>query len=146
MDAKQLENLFGEFLLALGLHRPEQMLLGISISLSEGFALMVLNAGAPLSQQALAEQLHLDKSTVSRLVKSLEQKGWVKRVRDLNDTRVFQVHLSKDGQETASCLVKEMTQRHERLLAELKPDEQAALAYGLSALIRAFHTIGEKAT
>jgi DNA-binding MarR family transcriptional regulator len=120
------------------------MLLGISISLSEGFALMALATAAPMSQQALAEQLHLDKSTVSRLVKSLEKKGWIKRVRDLNDTRVFQVHLSKEGRETAARLLKEMTQRHERLLAELKPDEQEALAYGLSAIIRAFQTIEEK--
>jgi DNA-binding MarR family transcriptional regulator len=120
-------------------------MLGISISLSEGFALMALNAKAPLSQQALAEQLQLDKSTVSRLIKSIEQKGWIKRVRDMDDTRVFQVHLTSEGQATAEGLVKEMTQRHERLLAALKPDEQAALAYGLAALIRAFHTIDQKA-
>ena len=138
MDAKQLENLFGEFLQVMGLHRPEQTLFGITISLSEGFALMALAAGAPLSQQALAEQLHLDKSTVSRLVKSLEQKGWVKRVRDLQDTRMFRLHLSEEGQVTATRLVKGMTERHERLLAELRPDEQESLAYGLSAIIRAF--------
>jgi hypothetical protein len=38
-------------------------------------------------------------------------------------------------------LAKRLTLRHERLLAELKPDEQEALAYGLSALIRALHTV-----
>ena len=46
-----------------------------------------------------------------------------------------------EGQETAARLVKSLTERHERLLAELKPDEQEALAYGLSALIRALRTI-----
>jgi DNA-binding MarR family transcriptional regulator len=141
MDTKQLQDLFGEFLQALGLHRPDQVPAGFSISLSEMFALMVLAAGAPMSQQVLAEHLQLEKSTVSRLIKHLEQRGWVKRVRDLHDTRMFRLHLSDKGHEAAARLVKSLTERHERLLAALKPDEQQALAYGLSALIRALHTV-----
>jgi DNA-binding MarR family transcriptional regulator len=141
MDTKQLQDLFGEFLQALGLHRPDQVPAGFSISLSEMFALMVLAAGAPMSQQVLAEHLQLEKSTVSRLIKHLEQRGWVKRVRDLHDTRMFRLHLSDKGHEAAARLLKSLTERHERLLAALKPDEQEALAYGLSALIRALHTI-----
>jgi DNA-binding MarR family transcriptional regulator len=141
MDTKQLQDLFGEFLQALGLHRPDQMPTGFSISLSEMFALLALTAGAPMSQQILAEHLHLEKSTVSRLIKHLEQRGWVKRVRDLHDTRMFRLHLSDEGHEAAARLAKNLAERHERLLAELKPDEQEALAYGLSALIRALHTV-----
>ena len=141
MDTKQLQDLFGEFLQVLGLHRPDQVPAGFSISLSEMFALMALAAGAPMSQQVLAEHLHLEKSTVSRFIKHLEQRGWVKRVRDLHDTRMFRLHLSDEGQEAAARLVKSLTERHKRLLAELKPDEQEALAYGLSALIRALRTV-----
>ena len=141
MDTKQLQDLFGEFLQALGLHRPDQMPAGFSISLSEMFALMALTAGAPMSQQVLAEYLHLEKSTVSRLIKHLEQRGWVKRVRDLHDTRMFRLHLSDEGHEAAERLAKSLTERHERLLAELKPDEQEALAFGLCALIRALHRV-----
>ncbi len=141
MNTRQLQELFGEFLQTLGLHRPDQMPTGFSLSLSEMFALMALSAEAPMSQQALAEQLHLEKSTVSRLIKHLEQRGWVKRVRDLHDTRMFRLHLSEEGHEQASHLAKSLAERHQRLLAALKPDEQEALAYGLSALIRALHTI-----
>lgn len=141
MDTRQLQNLFSEFLQALGLHRPDQVPAGFSISLSEMFALMELAAGAPMSQQALAEHLRLEKSTVSRLIKHLEQRQWVKRVRDLHDTRMFRLHLTDKGHETAARLAKSLTERHARLLAELKPEEQEALAYGLSALIRALHTV-----
>ncbi len=141
MDTKQLQDLFGEFLQALGLHQPDQVPIGFSISLSEMFALLALADGAPMSQQALAEHLHLEKSTVSRLITHLEQRGWVKRVRDPRDTRMFRLQLSEEGHVQASCLAKRLTLRHERLLAELKPDEQEALAYGLSALIRALHTV-----
>jgi DNA-binding MarR family transcriptional regulator len=68
MDTRQLQELFSEFLQALGLHRPDQVPTGFDLSLSEMFALLALSSGAPVSQQALAEQLHLEKSTVSRLV------------------------------------------------------------------------------
>ena len=141
MDSKQLQDIFGEFLQALGLHRPDQIPTGFSISLSEMFALLALLVGAPMSQQVLAENLHLEKSTVSRLIKHLEQRGWVKRVRDLHDTRMFRLHLSDAGYEQAKLLARSLAERHERLLRALKPDEQEALAYGLSALIRALHTV-----
>src|SRR5258708_32817524 len=141
MDTKQLQDLFGEFLQALGLHRPEQVPTGFSLSLSEMFALLALSAETPMSQQALAEQLHLEKSTVSRLIKHLEQRGWVKRVRDFHDTRIFRLHLSEEGHKQASHLARSLAERHERLLAALKPDEQEALAYGLSALVRALRTV-----
>jgi len=140
MDSRQLQELFREFLQALGLHRPDQVPTGFDLSLSEMFALLALSAGAPVSQQALAEQLHLEKSTVSRLVQHLEQRGWVRRVRDLHDTRVFRLQLSETGHEQASRLMRSLAERHERLLAALRPDEQEALAYGLSALIRALHS------
>ena len=141
MDTKQLQDLFGQFLQTLGLHRPDQVPAGFSVSLSEMFALMELANEEPMPQQVLAEHLHLEKSTVSRLVKHLEQRGWVKRVRDFHDTRMFRLHLSDEGRGAAARLAKSLTDRHERLLAQLEPDEQEALAYGLSALIRALRTV-----
>lgn len=141
MDTHQLQELFREFLQALGLHRPDQVPTGFDLSLSEMFALIALSAGAPVSQQALAEQLHLEKSTVSRLVQHLERRGWVRRVRDLHDTRMFRLQLSEAGHEQASRLMRSLAERHERLLAALRPDEQEALAYGLSALIRALPSV-----
>jgi DNA-binding MarR family transcriptional regulator len=139
MDSKQLQELFSEFLQMVGLHRPDQVPTGFS--LSEMVALLALSNEAPMSQQALAEQLHLEKSTVSRLIKHLEQRGWVKRLRDQHDTRMFRLHLSAEGHKQALCLAGSLAERHQRLLAELKPDEQEALAYGLSALIRALRTV-----
>ena len=55
---------------------------------------MALAAEAPMSQQVLEEHLHLEKSMVSCLIKHLEQRGWVKRVRDLHDTRIFRLQKS----------------------------------------------------
>jgi len=141
MDTNQLQELFSEFLQALGLHWPDQVPTGFDFSLSEMFALLALTGEELMSQQALAEQLHLEKSTVSRLIKHLEQRGWVKRVRDLHDTRMFRLQLSDAGHKQASRLTRSLAERHQRLLAALKPDEQEALAFGLSALVRALRTV-----
>ncbi len=141
MDTQQLQDLLSELLQTFGLHRPDQVPTGFSISLSEMFALMALSAGAPMSQQVLAEQLRLEKSTVSRLITHLEQRGWVMRVRDPHDTRMFRLHLSEEGHEQAELLTTSLAERHQRLLAALKPDEQEALAYGLTALVRALRTV-----
>jgi DNA-binding MarR family transcriptional regulator len=54
---------------------------------------------------------------------------------------MFRLHLSDAGRQTAARLAKSLAERHERILARLMPDEQEALAYGLSALIRALHSV-----
>src|SRR2546421_12094796 len=132
MDTRQLQDLFGEFLQALGLHRPDQVPTGFSLSLSEMFALMALSAEAPMSQQVLAEQLHLEKSTVSRLIKHLERRGGGERGRGLHDTRVLRLHLWGGGDEGASRLGTGLAERHQRPRGEVKTGEERGPAYGLS--------------
>src|SRR5260370_41520377 len=130
MDSRQLQDLFSEFLQALGLHRPDQVPSGFSLSLSEMFALMALSAEAPMSQQVLAEQLHLEKSTVSRLIKHLERRGGGERGGGLPETRVFRLHLRDAGDEQASRLARRLAGRHPRPPAEPKPDAQGTPAHG----------------
>ena len=89
---------------------------------------MALAAEAPMSQQVLEEHLHLEKSTVSCLIKHLEQRGWVKRVRDLHDTRIFRLQKSDGRTRDSSMFGKESNRATWGLSAELKPDEQEALA------------------
>ncbi len=141
MDTRQLENLFLDLIREIGLHQPEQVLTGFSISPSEMFALAELAASAPLSQQLLAARLHLEKSTVSRLIKHLEQRGWIVRERDAQDARVLLLYLSDAGREVATRLAQRLAERHRHVLALLTPEEQSALMHGLSALIRAFRAV-----
>lgn len=141
MDAKQLQDLFGAFIHALALDRPGPMPAGFSTSVSEMLALLTLADEAPMSQQTLAERVQLDKSTVSRLVRVLERRGWVTRERDRDDTRIVQLRLTETGQQEAAALAQHLNERHARLLAALTPDEQEALACGLTALIRALKTV-----
>lgn len=51
-----------------------------------GTTLILLNNG-PMTQSQIVEQMHLEKSSVSRLVDGLEKRGWVRRSPDQKDPR-----------------------------------------------------------
>lgn len=49
-----------------------------------------------VSQTELAETLEIEKPTLGRLLDRLEAKGWVRRVHDASDRRVWRVHLTDE--------------------------------------------------
>jgi DNA-binding MarR family transcriptional regulator len=141
MDRRKLEELFFELIRSLYLHQPYQSLTGLSMSVSEMLTLMELVGSEPLSQQMLVARLHLEKSTVSRLVKQLEQRGWVIKERDGQDTRVCLLTLSEEGRAVAEQAAKVQVERHKRVLDAMTENEQEALAGGLTGFIRVLHGI-----
>jgi len=82
---------------ALGLHRPDQTPCGAPISVGEAQALFELAHDPDISQNELAARLHSEKSTVSRLAKMLEQRGWLDRLRDKDDSRLLRLRLTPAG-------------------------------------------------
>ncbi|HET9111998.1 MAG TPA: MarR family transcriptional regulator [Ktedonobacterales bacterium] len=124
----------------MGAHRPEQILPGWSLSLSEIYALALLAERAPLSQQELGAALALEKSSVSRLVQQLEQRGWVRRERGVHDSRLRLLRLSEEGAHIADQAQQHMSQAHAALFEQLAPHEQAALLDGLTALLAALRS------
>jgi DNA-binding MarR family transcriptional regulator len=137
MEKTSFDQLLMDVFREMGAHRPEQVLPGWSLSLSELYALDILAERAPLSQQELGAALSLEKSSVSRLVQQLEQQGWVRRERDARDNRLRLLRLTEAGEQTAEHLQQHMSAAHAALFERLTPHEQAALLEGLSALRRA---------
>src|SRR5262245_43678953 len=139
MEKTTFDQLLMDVFREMGAHRPEQILPGRSLSLSEIYALSLLAERAPLSQQELGTALGLEKSSVSRLVQQLEQQGWVQRERDARDSRLRMLRLTEAGAQLAEDLQLQMSEAHAMLFARLTPHEQAALLEGLTALRRALH-------
>jgi DNA-binding MarR family transcriptional regulator len=139
MEQISFDRLLIDVFREMGAHRPEQILPGWSLSLSEIYALGILAERAPLSQQDLGDALALEKSSVSRLVQQMERKGWITRGRDEHDARLRLLSLTAAGAELAARLDEHMRVRHAELFAQLTPEEQAALLQGLTALRRALY-------
>jgi DNA-binding MarR family transcriptional regulator len=137
MEKTSFDQLLMDVFREMGAHRPEQILPGWSLTLSEIYALGALAERAPLSQAELGSVLLLEKSSVSRLVAQLEQRGWVTRERDARDSRLRLLRLSEQGAAINAQLQRHMSERHAELFEQLTAREQAALLEGLTALRRA---------
>jgi DNA-binding MarR family transcriptional regulator len=135
-ESERLHELFMELVRVAGLLHPDRELPGFPVSMSQAFALHELDRGAPLSQRELAEQLVLEKSTVSRMVADLQQKGLIERERDPANRRTYRLRLTDKGHDTHIELATGYQHHFHRWTAALTEGERAALLVGLPALIR----------
>jgi DNA-binding MarR family transcriptional regulator len=108
----------------------------LSVSASEGRALVGLLARHGIAQGELAGLLGLEKSTVSRLAAGLEQKGWIRRGRDEGNQRFVRLYLTPEGSAIAARLLQAWESRQARIIASLTDAERAGLAAGLGGLLR----------
>jgi len=83
-------------ILAMRLHEA-----GIDMTAQQWGAIIVLLNGEAMTQGQLGEQLHLEKSSVSRLTNGLEKRGWIERTTDPNDSRQRIVTPTPKALETA---------------------------------------------
>ena len=109
---------------------------GTHASLSEVMALGELTEVEAMSQHELARLLGLEKSTVSRLVAGLVDRGWVSRERNQDNRRLYRLQLTHDGQAAARQIGKELHAQHTQLLSGLTPAERQGLAIGLAGIAR----------
>jgi len=71
------------------------------LSSSQLWALKVLSdePESSMTVSALARRMHLNSSTVVRMLDGLEIKGYVQRIRSINDRRIVQITISDEGME-----------------------------------------------
>jgi DNA-binding MarR family transcriptional regulator len=144
MYAQTLQDHMVALVRAFGLHRPDQTPCGQPVGVSAAHALMELSQDAPLSQGDLARRLRLEKSTVSRLVKQLEQRGWVQQARDSLDGRVVLLKLTEQGCQAADQLAAARAAKFARIAASLPAREQESVLHVLRVLVQAMSDNGEK--
>ena len=105
-------------------------------SLSEVMALGELTDVEAMSQHDLARRLGLEKSTVSRLVAGLVDRGWVSRTRNPDNRRLYRLQLTPDGQAAARQIGTQLRARHTELLNGLTAAERHGLMIGLAGIAR----------
>lgn len=60
---------------------------GIDMTAEQWGAIIILLNDGGMTQGQLGERLHLEKSTVSRLINGLEKRGWIERTQNPHDSR-----------------------------------------------------------
>jgi len=122
---------------SFGLHRPDETPCGEPVPVAEAHALMDLAAEGPLNHGELAARLRLEKSTVSRLVRQLEKRKWIKRASAVHDRRVIHIQLTPSGQAAAQRLADARHSKFNDLLAALPKAKRASILEAMSTLVRA---------
>jgi DNA-binding MarR family transcriptional regulator len=136
-DVERVHASFVGVVRALGLIRPDTTPCGQPLSLTQAHTISELHVDGPLSQQALAGRLRLQKSTVSRLVDELERDGTAERQPHPSDRRSVLIGLTPAGRRKAERLRDAQTELFARLLADTSADERRQLVDLLDRLARA---------
>ena len=77
--------------------RYHPYLTGLGLTYTQYIALMVLWADRQVSVKELGRKLFLDSGTLTPVLKSLEEKGYVSRRRSSEDERVLIVEITDEG-------------------------------------------------
>jgi DNA-binding MarR family transcriptional regulator len=107
------------------------------ISVSQCYALEALGEHGTLTMQALAEQLQLAVSTVTRLIDQLVDKRLVQRHTTARDRRVCCVSLTADGDDLLQTIHAELIAREQAILQRLPEDTRPHVIWAIEELSRA---------
>jgi DNA-binding MarR family transcriptional regulator len=98
MDEQVLREQIQTFIRQFGLLEQEHTPCHYPLSPSQAHALQALGQASILTLSQLAQELRLEKSTVSRLVQSLVERGWVERTINPDNRREVLLTLTDAGQ------------------------------------------------
>lgn len=70
---------------------------GYDISSMQWMVLSLVIEHPGISQNALAQMSKKDKTNIARVLEKLEKKGWIERLRDGKDRRLFRLYATEAG-------------------------------------------------
>lgn len=83
--------------------------------------------GDGITQMQLCEHLKCEPPTVTNMVKSLEQNGFIYRKRDEHDARVMRIFLTDEGKLLQKPVDQKWKEQQEKLLDSIFPEERVFL-------------------
>jgi DNA-binding MarR family transcriptional regulator len=107
------------------------------ISVTQCHALETLLEHGPLRLGELTERLFLDKSTTSRVIRTLVKKGYVEQHPDASDRRATALSATRAGRTLCARITDDLVEQQKDLLADLDPDVRAAVVNVIRRLARA---------
>jgi len=106
------------------------------LSVSQCHGLQALVQAGPMTVTDLGSHLYLEKSTASRLAKSLLEKGLIRRRAPRGDGRVVILQVTEAGQRLTRRILNDLAEEYMDLLEQLTPEVRTALPAVLDRLAR----------
>ena len=107
------------------------------ISVTQCHTLEMLVEHGPMRLNDLTERLFLDKSTTSRVVRTLVKKGYIEQQADPSDGRATALSVTLAGRHLYARITDDLVAQQEDLLADLDPDVRAGVVDVIRRLARA---------
>ena len=107
------------------------------ISVTQCHTLEMLVEHGPMRLNDLTERLFLDKSTTSRVVRTLVKKGYVEQHADPSDGRATALSATRAGRDLCARITDDLVGQQKDLLADLDPDVRAGVVDVIRRLARA---------
>lgn len=95
------------------------------LKLNEWRLLALIRSYAPARAGDMAALMYMDKSQMSRLIKSLQAKKLIKNTEDPSDRRAIALKPTKKGKLLYDKVLREVLRRNERVLSPLTAEEVA---------------------
>lgn len=108
-----------------------------NVSVTQCHALEALVEHGPLRLGELTARLWLDKSTTSRVVRTLVKKGYVRQQPDAADARATTLSATPAGRRLCGRITADLTAQQKELLADFDSDVRAGVIDVIRRLARA---------
>ncbi|MEJ8302935.1 MarR family winged helix-turn-helix transcriptional regulator [Saccharibacillus sacchari] len=83
--------------------------------------------GDGVTQMQLCEYLKCEPPTVTNMVRSLEQNGFIYRIKDKDDARIMRIFLTERGRELEAPVTLKWEQQQKKLLHSILPNDRSLL-------------------
>jgi DNA-binding MarR family transcriptional regulator len=107
------------------------------ISVTQCHALEALVEHGPMRLGELTERLLLDKSTTSRVVRTLVSKGYVAQHQDTSDARATTLSATRAGRSLCERITHDLVEQQKALIADFEPDVRSGVIDVIRRLARA---------
>lgn len=101
------------------------------------YALEILACQGPATLNALAAELHLEKSTASRIIDAIERRGYARRRVNPRDRRAVLLEIRPKGQDLCSRIRAELIEEEKGLLQGFEPEVRGAAVRLVARLAQA---------
>lgn len=135
-DARELRGALSELIRVYGF-RDRDRICCYDVTVTQSNALDALAERGALTLNDLAAELYLDKSTTSRVVSRLEDKGYVARRENPESRRSILIGLTPEGEGLRRQIERDLLTEEMRLLEDFDPEVRRAAARLVARLARA---------
>ncbi len=133
-QASQIAEMMYELLMNCQ-EKEERLSVEFHVSVPEFRTLRMFHQDQRLTVKKLVERVGLSSSRLSRILESLEEKGYVVRTIDADDRRSVDVSLTSKGSTFVKALEKRYVQIHEEILHGIPPEMHEPLMRGMRTML-----------